>query len=74
MEISEINVGERYNCNSPLFNQSFTGIVEKVYDLSALVAVNECDINDVEKSDDLNGRLVVSARSITDTCKKPQEA
>ena len=74
MEISELNVGKSYNCNSPLFNQSFTGIVEKIYDLSALVAVDECDIDDVEKSDDLNGRLIVSAKSITDTCQKPQEA
>ena len=65
MELSEINVGERYKCMSPLFSQEFTGIVEKTYDLSALVSVEHCEENDTEKVDDLNGRLVVAINGMT---------
>ncbi|MGX7030913.1 hypothetical protein [Vagococcus zengguangii] len=74
MEISELTIGESYTCKSPLFNKEFTGIVEKIYDLSAMVTVNQCNSNDSEKADDLNGRLIVAARNITNLCKKPQEA
>ncbi|QCA28322.1 DUF2187 domain-containing protein [Vagococcus xieshaowenii] len=64
MDITNIAIGKRYKCSSPLFNQEFTGIVEKVYDLSALVEVESCEEKDIEKSEDLNKRLVVPISSI----------
>lgn len=66
MEADTIMIGQTYRCESPLFTKTFTGKVEKIYDLSALVEVDTFEDNDAHKVEDLNGRLVIPIRSINE--------
>ncbi|MGX6978616.1 hypothetical protein ACWN8V_05070 [Vagococcus elongatus] len=59
MEADKIMIGETYRCTSPLLKGNFMAKVEKMYDLSALVEVDSFEVNDADKVEDLNGRLVV---------------
>lgn len=59
MEADKIMVGQKYRCTSPLVKGHFTATVEKMYDLSALVEVDQCEGKDADKIDDLNRRLVI---------------
>lgn len=64
MEADKIKVGQTYTCESPLLKKSFKGTVEKIYDLSVLVDVDEFEDTDAKKVDDLNGRLVIPFYSV----------
>ena len=66
MEADLIVIGNTYQCNSPLLEEHFSGKVEKLYDQSALVEVNDSSTIDVERVAELNKRLVIPFALIND--------
>ncbi len=59
MDADLIKVGSTYQCTSPLLEDIFSGKVEKLYDLSALVEVSMASALDDIKVQDLNKKLVI---------------
>lgn len=66
MEADLIVIGNIYQCESPLLEESFKGKVEKLYDLSALVEVSDSSQVDAERVQDLNKRLVIPLSQIVE--------
>ena len=59
MDADLIKVGNTYQCTSPLLEDFFSGKVEKLYDLSALVEVSQSSALDDVKVQDLNKKLII---------------
>lgn len=59
MDADLIIVGNTYQCTSSLLEEQFVATVEKLYDLSALVIVNEFSATDDERVNDLNKKMVI---------------
>ena len=66
MEADLIVVGNTYKCASPLLEECFSGKVEKLYDLSALVEVSDSSQVDSTRVQELNKRLVIPFSQIVE--------
>ena len=59
MDAESIIVGNTYQCSSPLLEQHFEGVIEKVYASSALVKVSQFSTVDHAKVQDLNKKIII---------------
>ncbi|WP_125608397.1 DUF2187 domain-containing protein [Lapidilactobacillus bayanensis] len=61
MKISDIHVGDTLNCHvKEDMERDFVGIVEKIYENSALLTITESDALDKSNVIELNNKIVVS--------------
>ncbi|RST90257.1 hypothetical protein C7P63_04060 [Vagococcus humatus] len=66
MQAEKIAIGNSYQCKSPILDNSIIGIVEKKYDLTALIVVADSKVQKDARLIELNHRLIVPFEAISE--------